>query len=260
MISKIEDCVGSKIKAFYNIINLWQVAVLLAKNSIEANSTAIKISFDPTSYSFVVVDNGCGMDPKVLNDIGNQALTTKPVEAGFRGQSLFYLSKCSKSLEILTKCLKVSDTITRKISSSNSEKCKISEKLQVPHTSGTIIKVDGVFDHLPVRRKVLGIEKQIEEIREQLQRLGLIHVGIQIAFQLSNEANVKFEIPQFKSHQGMFSYLFGLEKATQLQAIQFKSKNRSLDLNGYFLNNQKGVNNKQYQFFCKRTFYYNIFF
>ncbi|EDO18341.1 hypothetical protein Kpol_1013p12 [Vanderwaltozyma polyspora DSM 70294] len=172
------------------------------QNSVDAKSTTIKIFVNFESHSFLVSDNGHGMSPESLDNLGDDNVTSKITSLedirnvdtyGFRGEALSNISKLSQ-LTISSKCTAYNSTwikkmplratmLTEEVTNSDSTAFNLIPK--GIYETGTSVLVETIFYNLPVRRNMaLDIPKYsiINDIKEEIFQISIFHPNIGISF------------------------------------------------------------------------------
>lgn len=181
MLRKIDSSVSVHIKAQQYIHNTYIIVKELIENSLDANSTTIKIIL--RNNSIIVEDNGKGIED--LSDICKSGYTSKENNSykvlglnygntdfyhGFRGQALASIAEQS-DIEI----------ISRNDASETAKSIKIESGIRGEIKScagnvGTTIKITNVFKNCPIRQKSDSktLRSSISKIIELLK--GFIYV------------------------------------------------------------------------------------
>ncbi|RVD92314.1 DNA mismatch repair [Tubulinosema ratisbonensis] len=157
---KLKKETSSLIKSQHTFSNTFTILKELIENSLDAKSTKITISL--TNDSITIQDNGSGISNFDL--VGCEGCTSKTEELnnifsaqpmpitsfyGFRGQALFSLSKISKLT--IESNEKRKDFFTNKMVSSYLRE-------------GSIVTVSDIFYNIPVRKKLLNVKRELNQI------------------------------------------------------------------------------------------------
>lgn len=172
-------------------INSFEAAIReLVQNSLDANADEINIKLDLRSLSICIEDNGRGMTPNELENVGKRYFTSKikqmedlkDIETfGFRGEALHSLS-CISHLSVISKHQNQKKSFKLKIIDGTQDTCEYDFKthrsdhleqhfkVDPLSTNGTIVMATNLFANVPVRRnqilnfqehKLLDLIKQV---------------------------------------------------------------------------------------------------
>jgi DNA mismatch repair ATPase MutL len=160
----------------------------LVMNSLDAQATRIEIEIDFHLQFIRVKDNGMGFS--TLNHIGEFIVESGGGRYGFRGRSLYAMSKVIKSLVITSKkihCPTRSKTVQYQF---EFEKCKVKQDIggQVGGNCGSIVTLYGVFHCFPVRLKAMNIPKEDKAIKVKLGKLSIVNLQTTLVYRCSLNA------------------------------------------------------------------------
>ncbi|KAF8544187.1 hypothetical protein BDD12DRAFT_772791 [Trichophaea hybrida] len=171
----------SRLRSTVTIPSLTTAVSELIQNSLDASSTQLTLTVNPSRPSFTLTDNGHGIHPEQLSSVGTLYTTSKypPSERyfGFRGEALAALAQNS----ILT-------VTSRATGWRGSRQCRWSygkrvfEGVAPDYASlveaGTTVRVEGLWGNMPVRLKVREDMDMVREWREILKIIaGLLMSG-----------------------------------------------------------------------------------
>ncbi|MCD4811770.1 DNA mismatch repair endonuclease MutL [bacterium] len=159
----------------------------LLDNSIDAGATKITIKVRDGGMSLIEVsDNGVGIPKENLSDIFLAHTTTKLsdmddlntlLSMGFRGEALSTIVAVSK-VSMTSKY--EGEKVGNKISFSTDSQQRISS---APRESGTVVKVENIFENIPVRKKYLKTtQTEYRHILDMLTSYFLIYPNIHFEF------------------------------------------------------------------------------
>ncbi|MBU6376035.1 MAG: DNA mismatch repair endonuclease MutL [Bdellovibrionales bacterium] len=172
----------------------------LLENSLDAGATEIAVTIKDGGKSLIeVLDNGTGIQPEDL-PLALERHATSKIQAlddletlntlGFRGEALASIGAVS-NLEIISRVANESSAYAIDLDHSTRELSKPTAKtVTFGHflggTSGTRIRVEGLFSQIPARLKFLkSSSAELSMIREWIERLALSHPSV--GFRLQNE-------------------------------------------------------------------------
>ncbi|ODV63289.1 mismatch repair protein MLH3 ASCRUDRAFT_83265 [Ascoidea rubescens DSM 1968] len=194
----------------------------IIENSIDSQSTKIEAIVDLDNFSFIIKDNGSGINPDDLNLICSKRFLTSKLTSndindmkslktfGFRGESLFSISKITESFHIISKTQEYNSIFIKSINNHNPviENVKMFNHLnltnikflnklyknqyQIPinldlKTSGTIVIVNNLFFNLPVRQSQLSrlsLLKVLDQIRLSILQISVLNPNVQLKIKL----------------------------------------------------------------------------
>ncbi|MCD4756428.1 DNA mismatch repair endonuclease MutL [bacterium] len=155
----------------------------LVDNSIDAGASKIVIRIRDGGMSLIEVsDNGGGIPKENLSDIFLAHTTTKLanmddlntlLSMGFRGEALSTIVAVSK-VSVTSKY--DGEKVGNKISFTSDSESKVSS---TPRESGTVVKVEDIFENIPVRKKYLKtVQTEYRHIVDILTPYFLIYPNI----------------------------------------------------------------------------------
>ncbi|CAJ0910367.1 11681_t:CDS:2, partial [Entrophospora sp. SA101] len=164
---------------------LSQCVAELVQNSLDASATSIEIHVDVTKYFIQIIDNGTGIPPDDMNNIGKRYATSKchtlddlknVTTYGFRGEALANIAELS-ILEIISKHSNFFDTYCTIIKGGNRLQYgpTRNSKRKIP---GTVVIIRDLFYSYPVRRKYKSANAMIndlESVKRTINVMALIH-------------------------------------------------------------------------------------
>lgn len=233
VVSRLDADVSTALRSQVLTVTFTSAVREVVQNSVDAGASRVKVVFDPTKLSFIVTDNGRGIDAQDLDQVGRQHFTSKIRSLddltrlntfGFRGEALFCISNLSH-VTIVTKRLSSNQCWIRKFP----YRCCVYKGQQeveldfLPkEKSGTIMLVRDVFHNVPVRRKLLNQEpffKTIFDIKKDLFQILIKHpeTKLEVAYldldgkhnQLIVSSDIKPEMDDFLKLSQCFSNVFG---------------------------------------------------
>ncbi|KAH1001126.1 hypothetical protein HUJ04_013377 [Dendroctonus ponderosae] len=192
-IKPLKTGVISKIRSSSGISSVAQCVYELVCNSLDAKSTAVAVRINLLTFRIQVADNGCGISREGLELAGsryatNKCQTVKDLEKhlktyGFRGEALANIAEMSRSLIITSRRRDCDETFTKVLSRDGSS--KVTPGKSRPSVGATVTVLDW-FSAAPVRQQRIVPELELEEVKQQLERLIVINPGT--SFSLRNDA------------------------------------------------------------------------
>lgn len=198
IISLLPESIANQIAAGEVIQRPASVVKELLENSIDADSTVIKLIIKNSGKSLIqVVDNGKGMSETDARMSFERHATSKIKEAndlfciktmGFRGEALASIASIAE-VELITR-QEDQELATRiKIKSSN-----IQDQEYCQAETGTSIAVRNLFFNVPARRKFLKTDSvELKYILEEFKRVALSHPDIK--FKVIHNDNELYNLP-----------------------------------------------------------------
>ena len=197
----------------------------LVENSIDANSTSIKVEIVEAGIGQIkVIDNGDGMTaadsetaflPHATSKIRTENDLFHVRTLGFRGEALASIAAVSK----LTVKTSTGDEagITLHL-----EGGKVVERKKSDARKGTEITVDQLFYNTPARLKYMkSLHTELGHITDLLNRLALSHP--EIRFEAIHNERVLFKTAGTGDLLQVISQVYGMSVARKMLPIQYKS-------------------------------------
>ncbi|QLQ81422.1 hypothetical protein HG537_0F01830 [Torulaspora globosa] len=196
-IHRLDAKVLKVLRSQSSTVSLALAVTELVENSIDAEATEVRVVIDVGRASFMVCDNGKGMYPADLDQLGLHNVTSKISSIqdlkrlnsyGFRGEAI----ACIASVSHVTVASKVETLDTGRIrtlphaSQMFTERAGYSSMILEPFSMeehGTKILVEDLLYNVPVRRRIIQSDplyKTQMAIKENLFRLLVLHPEIQL--------------------------------------------------------------------------------
>ncbi|GLV35560.1 Mlh1 [Carabus blaptoides fortunei] len=197
-------------------------------NSLDAKATSIAIRVNLITYNIQVIDNGKGISKHNFELIGqryatSKYLSTKELEAnpcifGQRGEALASIIKICKTVKITSKTANTTETYVKTFENGNS--------LGISDTSeraskGTTVLIEDFMYNLPVRKTHMKINNCIEEIKNEIESISLIHPNISFSLRHDPSGEIIFQTYKSKFVYQTTTHLYGNEFTKQLRKIHF---------------------------------------
>ncbi|GAV55002.1 hypothetical protein ZYGR_0AS03250 [Zygosaccharomyces rouxii] len=237
-INKLDPKVSRVLRSQVVTVSLISAVREVVQNSVDAGATALQIIVDPFEMSFMVKDNGCGMNPQDLDHVGCQHFTSKIRSLndlqnlstfGFRGEALFSIASIAQ-VTLVSKRSDCNSSWIRDIPG-ESKLFKASKGDTSYHfslqpiskgESGTTVLVRNILYNVPVRRKILANEplfKTLLALREDLFQVLILRPEISIKVSyfdqlrqwkvLISSTNITKDMDHFLKLSQSFSNIFG---------------------------------------------------
>ena len=231
-IKVMDENLANKIAAGEVIEKLMNVVKELTENSLDAESTEIKIELIDSGLKLIkVTDNGIGMSEedatlafsrhatskcKDLNDLFN-------IESlGFRGEALPSIASVSK-VRLKTSDGKVGTVVT--LEGGKNLKSERSDLVK-----GTTVEVRDIFYNTPVRLKYIkNLYSELASITEYVQRMALSYSNVK--FVLINNEKVLLNTDGKGNLLKVIYEIYGKNIASKM--IEFKGENEDYRISGY---------------------------
>lgn len=232
-IKVMKEVLANKIAAGEVIERPLSVVKELVENSLDANSTQIKIELQDSGIKKIEIkDNGSGMSEQDLPLSIKRHATSKLYDdkdlfkistLGFRGEALPSIYAVSQ-VTIASSTDGVGGKKLVKIDDENYE------LLPVAMNKGTIITIDNLFYNTPVRYKHLSNPfYELSLIVNYLNKLSLIHANV--SFTLSNNGNELIKTVGNGDIRAIISNQYTATIASSM--ISFKCSNEHFELEMY---------------------------
>ncbi|GAA5827519.1 hypothetical protein JCM11251_003846 [Rhodosporidiobolus azoricus] len=209
------------------VIDLQTAVKELIENALDAGATSLKVTFrDHGLEAIEVEDNGKGIEKEDWPGIALKHHTSKLTSfsdlatvstLGFRGEALSSLCGTAK-LSMVTSThptLPVGTSLTF----THSGECVVGGK--VARNRGTTVKVEKLFDNLPVRRKELqkNAKREFGKALELLQAYAIINTGVR--FEVKNamkgkQAQTQLQTPVSATVRSTFGSIYQPKALTSL--------------------------------------------
>lgn len=232
VIKVLDEILANKIAAGEVVERCSSVVKELVENSIDANSTDIRIELLSSGVKETkIIDNGKGMDATDAVTCFSRHATSKIQDEddlyhistlGFRGEALASIASVSK-VELITSTGKVGTTV--KI-----EGGKLLDVFNSDARIGTIISVKDLFYNTPARLKHLkSLYTELANITEYINKLALSHPDIR--FTLINDGKILLKTDGSNNLLKVINSIYGL--AITKKMIEIKNANTDYEISGY---------------------------
>lgn len=230
IIKVLDEILSNKIAAGEVVEKCASVVKELVENSIDANSTEIKVELiESGTREIKVIDNGNGMDKEDAVNCFERHATSKIFKEddlyristlGFRGEALASIASVSK----ITLSTSTGDIGTLVEVDSG----KILSVKKGDSRKGTIICVRDLFFNTPARLKYLkSLYTELANITDYMNKLALSHPNIR--FSLSNDGKTIMQTDGSKNLLKTIHDIFGADTARKMLEV-------SIDSNDYEIN------------------------
>ena len=232
VIKVMDSILANKIAAGEVVERCASVVKELVENSIDANSTDIKVELIESGVKMIrVTDNGKGMDKEDAVNCFLRHATSKVKNEedlfhintlGFRGEALASIASVSKVT--LTTCDKDIGTIV------NIEGGKIISKKPGDSRLGTIIEVNDLFYNTPARLKYLkSLYTELAHITDYMNKLSLSHPNIR--FTLINDGKVLLKTDGSGNLLKVINSIYGANISRKM--LKVETSNKDYEIEGY---------------------------
>ncbi|GAA5904644.1 hypothetical protein JCM5296_003614 [Sporobolomyces johnsonii] len=212
------------------VIDLQTAVKELVENALDAGATSVEVKFKEHGVDAIEVqDNGRGIDQSDWAGIALKHHTSKLSSfadlssvstLGFRGEALSSLCGTA-SLSLVTSTASTAPVGTS-LTFSHSGECIVGGKVARP--KGTTVKVERLFENLPVRRKVLikDAKKEFQKALELVQAYAIVSTGVR--FEVKNVTKGKnmthLQTPAASSIRSTFSCIFAPKSLAMLMDLE----------------------------------------
>ena len=232
VIKVMDTILANKIAAGEVVERCASVVKELVENSIDANSTDIKVELIESGVKMIrVTDNGKGMDKEdavncflrhATSKVRNEEDLFHINTLGFRGEALASIASVSKVT--LTTCASDIGTIV------NIEGGKIIEVKNGDARRGTIIEVDDLFFNTPARLKYLkSLYTELAHITDYMNKLALSHPDIR--FTLINDNKVLLQTDGSGNLLKVINSIYGASVSRKMLSVHTESAD--YEITGY---------------------------
>lgn len=245
-----------KLRSTVAITSYSQCVEELVLNAIDAGASCIAVRVHVSNGCIHVIDNGRGMSKVHLENVGKRYHTSKchslsDIEDlsyfGYRGEAIASIKETCNQLEIESRLKH--DPVTHILKFKAGKFHSLIEK-EPRSSGGSSVFVDGLFFNLPVRRKMVKENIEIEQIRLTMEAHALVHN--KISFTLRNDGNGS-KLLQTHKCSGIlssFTSIFGSKKAESLEKVS--SAKDIFKVNGYISTQSYKNKNLQFVYVNKR--------
>ena len=232
IIKVMDTILANKIAAGEVVERCASVVKELVENSIDANSTEIKVELLESGIKMIkVTDNGKGMDSTDATNCFLRHATSKVMNEedlfhintlGFRGEALASIASVSKIT--LTTCMKDIGTVV------NIEGGKIIDVKKGDARLGTIIEVKDLFYNTPARLKYLkSLYTELAHITEYMNKLAMARPDIRIT--LINDTKTLLQTDGSGNLLKVINSIYGSSIARKMLKVHTESAD--YDVSGY---------------------------
>lgn len=230
---KIMDTnLSNKIAAGEVVESIYSVVKELVENSIDADSTNIKINLiDYGLQTIKVVDNGNGMNKQdaeisVLRHATSKLLNEEDLWSintlGFRGEALPSIASVSK-MEILTSDGKDSTKLLV-------EESEIKKSTKGEKRKGTIVTINSLFYNTPARLKHLKtMHRELADVSNYVQKIALAYPNI--SFELTNDNKVLLKTDGSGSILKVINDIYGVNVTKKM--LEINGENEDYKVTGF---------------------------
>ena len=232
VIKIMDEILANKIAAGEVVERCSSVVKELVENSIDANSTEIKIDLLESGIKMIkVTDNGCGMEREDAIMSFNRHATSKIIDEddlyhihtlGFRGEALASISSVSDI-----------DLITCKEEVGTHVHIKGGKVLSVENSDariGTIMEVKDLFYNTPARLKHLkSLYTELANIMDYINKIALSHPNIR--FIVTNDDKELLRTDGSGNLLKCIKNVFGINTAKKM--LEIKNSNNDYEISGY---------------------------
>ena len=230
VIKVMDTILANKIAAGEVVERCASVVKELVENSIDANSTDIKVELIESGVKMIrVTDNGKGMDKEDAKNCFLRHATSKVSTEedlfhintlGFRGEALASIASVSKVK--LTTCVSDIGTVV------NIEGGKIISVKNGDARRGTIIEVDDLFFNTPARLKYLkSLYTELAHITDYMNKLALSHPDIR--FTLINDNKVLLQTDGSGNLLKVINSIYGTKISKKMLSVHTESSDYEVD-------------------------------
>ena len=231
-IKVMDEILANKIAAGEVVERCSSVVKELVENSIDANSTEIKIELIESGVKEIkVTDNGKGMDHDDAILCFQRHATSKIIDEddlyhihtlGFRGEALASIASVS-NVTLITSTGGVGTTVY--INGGKIEKIENSDS-----RIGTVISVKNLFYNTPARLKHLkSLYAELANIEEYINKISLAHP--EIRFSLYNDSKELFRTDGSGNLLKCINSIYGINVSKKM--LDVKSSSDDYSISGY---------------------------
>ncbi|UCZ51642.1 DNA mismatch repair endonuclease MutL [Bacillus shivajii] len=245
-IYQLDDLLSNKIAAGEVVERPASVVKELVENSLDANSTNIRVDIEEGGLSLIrVLDNGEGIEEDDIETAFHRHATSKIREdqdlfkiatLGFRGEALPSIASVSK----LT--LKTSDG-TKEGQEIRIEGGRIVHKGSTSSRKGTEIQVSDIFYNTPARLKYLRtIHTELGHISDCLNRMALSHPNV--AFHLTHNGKTLLKTSGNGDLLKVIASIYGTSVAKKM--MPFEAESLDFKVKGFIAKPEVTRSNRSY--------------
>ena len=231
-IIQLDDNLSNLIAAGEVVENMASVVKELVENSIDANSTSIRIELQESGLNEIkIIDDGDGMSLEDMKMAVKRHATSKIKTAndlfhinslGFRGEALPSIASVSH-LEIISCEKEVGHRIFYL-------KGELKESSEYAPRKGTSIAVRYLFYNTPARLKHLkATNTELSYIVDYVNKMALSHP--EISFTLTNNNKQLFKSNGSADYLKVLSNIYNIDIIKNM--VAFQNKNQYFEINGY---------------------------
>ncbi|XP_005101880.1 uncharacterized protein LOC101854340 [Aplysia californica] len=226
MIRRLPNEVKACLRTGVALTSLAQAVEELVLNSVDAGATSVAVRIDLSCFKIQVVDNGLGITTEQFPLVGERYSTSKchtmeDLEHlnyfGYRGEALASLRSASSFLEVTSRAKSSSVTFSKCFQ--KGQAFDVLQSSVARPSPGTTVTAHDLFYNLPVRRKRLHADLEMERIRYRVAGIAL--VWPRISFSLRDDAigHVLLQTHKCSGLVSSFSCLFSPARARPLMEV-----------------------------------------
>ncbi len=232
IIKVMDEILSNKIAAGEVVERCVSVVKELVENSIDANSTEIKVELKESGIKEIkVTDNGKGMDKDDAIMAFNRHATSKIIDEddlyhihtlGFRGEALASIASVS-NIELITSEGDIGTFV-------NIKGGKVIKVDTSDARRGTIISVKDLFYNTPARLKHLkSLYTELSNILDYMNKIALSHPNIR--FIVTNDSKELLKTDGSGNLLKCIKNVFGIDIAKKM--LEIEGKNNDYSITGY---------------------------
>ncbi|KAM9294344.1 DNA mismatch repair protein Mlh3 [Gastrophryne carolinensis] len=236
MIQVLSEEVRCRLRSGIAITSVGQCIEELLLNSVDAQATCIAIRVDLEVFRVQVVDNGCGISSEDLELLGQRYCTSKCHSLndledlrfyGFRGEAIASMADVSSIVEICSKRRDGGTTFNKLLQ--HGKPLPVQRAEENRPSVGTTVTLYNLFYNLPVRRKRVDPNLEMEKIRQRIEAASLLRPSI--SFSLKNEAqhSMNLQLPKTRNVSFRFCQIHGLAKSQLLRELRHSHASFRID-------------------------------
>ncbi|XP_030624608.1 DNA mismatch repair protein Mlh3 [Chanos chanos] len=228
MIKCLSKEVQAKLRSGIAIFSLQQCVEELILNSIDAEATCIAVKIDLVACKVQVVDNGSGMEREDMENVGTRYYTSKCCSLedldkicfyGFRGEAIASIVSLAGMVEISSRT-KLSVKTHVKIFDEG-KGLDVFEAQTTRPCSGTTVSICSFFYNMPVRRKRMDSVLELEQIRQRVEAISLMHPSVSFTVKKECSNVMLVQLSKARNTYYRFVQIHGLGRAQKLGEIHY---------------------------------------
>ncbi|XP_065910988.1 DNA mismatch repair protein Mlh3-like isoform X2 [Dysidea avara] len=238
IIRRLNDSVKAKIHSSTSVSSICCCVRELVYNSLDAGATHITVKLDIVKYFVQVTDNGCGINHNDLIVLGGKNFTSKCHSVqelqsvrsmGFKGEALCSMCELSGTMEVCSRHQLSPETWCKLF-----HHCRdlgVTRSTAHCQVAGTTVTLHDIFYSMPVRRKCIKENLEMEYIRQMVQHTAIVKPHVAFVVENSTTGTCILHSKKGQSSMEKLSQFYSPSVTKTMLPVEYCTG--SYNLNGY---------------------------